>query len=103
MVEYVTAPLTDRKGNVVSDPNTGVPFTRAMLVNNGVLSLDDVYRLAGCGVQKVDNLKDAYREEVRKEMAARQAAKRPSSNATDSTQFGKADEDDPFVSGLFGS
>lgn len=103
MVEYVTAPLTDRKGNVVSDPNTGVPFTRAMLVNNGVLSLDDVYRLAGCGVQKVDNLKDAYREEVRKEMAARQAAKRPSSNATDSTQFGKAEEDDPFVSGLFGS
>lgn len=102
MVEYVSAPLTDRQGKIVSDPITGTPFTRGMLVNNGVLSLDDVYRLAGCGIQKADNLKDAYRDEVRKEMAARQAAKRPSSNATDSTQFGKAEENDPFISGLFG-
>ena len=103
MVEYVSAPLTDRQGKVVSDPITGTPFTRGMLVNNGVLSLDDVYRLAGCGIQKADNLKDAYRDEVRKEMAARQAAKRPSSNATDSTQFGKAEENDPFITGLLGN
>lgn len=103
MVEYVSAPLTDRQGKVVSDPVTGTPFTRGMLVNNGVLSLDDVYRLAGCGIQKADNLKDAYRDEVRKEMAARQAAKRPSSNATDSTQFGKAEENDPFITGLLGN
>lgn len=103
MVEYVSAPLTDRQGKIVSDPITGTPFTRGMLVNNGVLSLDDVYRLAGCGIQKADNLKDAYRDEVRKEMAARQAAKRPSSNATDSTQFGKAEENDPFITGLLGN
>lgn len=103
MVEYVSTPLTDRQGKIVSDPITGTPFTRGMLVNNGVLSLDDVYRLAGCGIQKADNLKDAYRDEVRKEMAARQAAKRPSSNATDSTQFGKAEENDPFITGLLGN
>ena len=103
MVEYVSAPLTDRQGKIVSDPITGTPFTRGILVNNGVLSLDDVYRLAGCGIQKADNLKDAYRDEVRKEMAARQAAKRPSSNATDSTQFGKAEENDPFITGLLGN
>ena len=103
MVEYVSTPLTDRQGKVVTDPITGTPFTRGMLVNNGVLSLDDVYRLAGCGIQKADNLKDAYRDEVRKEMAARQAAKRPSSNATDSTQFGKAEENDPFITGLLGN
>ena len=103
MVEYVSTPLTDRRGKVVTDPVTGTPFTRGMLVNNGVLSLDDVYRLAGCGIQKADNLKDAYRDEVRKEMAARQAAKRPSSNATDSTQFGKAEENDPFITGLLGN
>lgn len=102
MVEYVSAPLTDRQGNVIYDPVTGVPLTKGLLVNNGAMSLDDVYRLAGCGVQKVDNLKQNLRQEVEKEMAARQAAKRPSAKATDSTQFGKAQEDDPFLSGLFG-
>ena len=102
MVEYVSAPLTDRQGNVVYDPVTGMPLTKGVLVNNGAMSLDDVYRLAGCGVQKVDNLKDNYRKEVEKEMAARQAAKRPDAKATDSTKFGKAQEDDPFLSGLMG-
>ena len=102
MVEYVSSPLTDRQGNVVYDPVTGMPLTKGLLVNNGAMSLDDVYRLAGCGVQKVDNLKANLRKEVEKEMAARQAAKRPSAKATDSTQFGKAQEDDPFLSGLLG-
>lgn len=102
MVEYVSTPLTDRQGNIVYDPVTGVPLTKGLLVNNGAMSLDDVYRLAGCGVQKVDNLKQGLRQEVEKEMAARQAAKRPSANATDSTKFGKAQEDDPFLSGLLG-
>ena len=102
MVEYVSQPLTDRQGNVVYDPVTGVPLTKGLLVNNGVMSLDDVYRLSGCGVQKVDNLKQNLRQEVEKEMAARQAAKRPATKATDSTQFGKPQEDDPFLSGLMG-
>lgn len=102
MVEYVSSPLTDRQGNVVYDPVTGMPLTKGLLVNNGAMSLDDVYRLARCGVQKVDNLKENLRKEVEKEMAARQAAKRPSAKATDSTQFGKAQEDDPFLSGLMG-
>lgn len=102
MVEYVSAPLTDRQGNVIHDPVTGAPLTKGLLVNNGAMSLDDVYRLAGCGVQKVDNLKQNLRQEVEKEMVARQAAKRPSAKATDSTKFGKAQEDDPFLSGLLG-
>lgn len=102
MVDFVSQPLTDRQGNVVYDPVTGVPLTKGLLVNNGAMSLDDVYRLAGCGVQKVDNLKQDLRQEVEKEMAARQAAKRPSANATDSTKFNKAQEDDPFLSGLMG-
>ena len=102
MVDYVSSPLTDRQGNIVYDPVTGMPLTKGLLVNNGAMSLDDVYRLAGCGVQKVDNLKDNYRKEVEKEMAARQAAKRPDAKATDSTKFGKAQEDDPFLSGLLG-
>ena len=102
MVEFVSQPLTDRQGMPIVDPVTGMPYTKGLLVNNGALSLDDVYRLAGCGVQKVDNLKADYRKEVEQEMAARQAAKRPKAKATDSTQFGKAEQDDPFLAGLEG-
>lgn len=102
MIDFVQTPLTDRQGKQVINPATGTPFTKGFLVNEGLISLDDVYRLAGCGEQKVDNLKENYRKEVEKEMAARQAAKRPSTSATDATQFGKADDDDPFLSGLFG-
>lgn len=102
MVEYISQPLTDWQGNPVINPATGTAYTKGLLVNNGAMSLDDVYRLAGCGVQKVDNLKADLKKEVEQEMAARQAAKRPSANATNSTQFGKPDEDDPFLSGLIG-
>lgn len=102
MAEYVSQPLTDRQGNPIINPITNTPYTKSFLVNNGLLSLDDVYRLAGCGVQEVDNLKADYRKEVEQEMAARQAAKRPKAKATDSTQFGKAEQDDPFLAGLEG-
>lgn len=100
MVNYLDQPLTDRQGNVVTNPQTGKPYTKGLLVVNGAMSLDEVYRLAGCGEQKVDNLKENYRKEVEKEMAARQAANRPAANATNSTQFNKATEEDPFLSGL---
>lgn len=102
MIEYITAPLKDAKGNDVTDPATGTVLTRGLLVNNGALSLDDVYKLAGCGSIEVDNLKEDLKNEVKKEMEARLAAKRPSSNATDSTQFSKAEENDPFASALLG-
>lgn len=102
MVDFVSQPLTDRQGRLVINPQTGEPYTKGVLVNNGALSLDDVYRLAGCGVQEVDNLKANLKKEVEQEMAARQAAKRLSTNATNSTQFGKAEEDDPFLAGLDG-
>lgn len=102
MVDYINQPLTDRQGNVVINPMTGAPYTKGVLVNNGQLDLDDVYKLAGCGrQQEVETLKANLRKEVENEMAARQAAKRPSSNATNSTQFGKAEQEDPFLAGLF--
>lgn len=102
MIEFVQTPITDANGNVQVNPQTGQPITKGMLVLNGVLSLDDVYALSGAGKVEVDSLKENLRKEVQKEMEARQAAKRPSSNATDSTQFGNADNDDPFVKSLFG-
>lgn len=102
MVEYINQPIVDNLGNPKINPLTGMPYTKGMLVNNGVMTLDDVYRLSGCGVKQVDDLKANLRKEIENEMAARQAAKRPSSNATNSTQFGKAETEDPFLSGLFG-
>lgn len=102
MIEFVQTPITDVNGNVQVNPTTGQPITKGMLVLNGVLSLDDVYALSGAGKVEVDSLKENLRKEVQKEMEARQAAKRPSSNATDSTKFGNAESDDPFVKSLFG-
>ena len=102
MIDYVQSPITDANGNVQVNPQTGKPITKGMLVLNGVLSLDDVYALSGAGKVEVDNLKENLRKEVQKEMEARQAAKRPSSNATDSTQFGSAEADDPFSKALLG-
>ena len=101
MVEFINQPIVDNLGNPKINPLTGTPYTKGMLVNNGVLTLDDVYRLSGCGVKQVDDLKANLRKEIENEMAARQAAKRPSSNATNSTQFGKAEQEDPFLAGLF--
>ena len=102
MIEFVQTPITDANGNVQVNPQTGQPITKGMLVLNGVLSLDDVYALSGAGKVEVDSLKENLRKEVQKEMEARQAAKRPSSNATDSTQFGNAEADDPFSKALLG-
>lgn len=102
MVEYLSQPLVDRQGNPVINPLTGQTYTRAVLVNNGAMSLDEVYRLADCGVQKIDDLKANLRAEIEREYQARQAAKSPAANATDSTQFAKPVQEDPFVAGLLG-
>lgn len=101
MVEFVSQPITDANGQIQYQQN-GEPFTKGMLVSNGALSLDEVYRLVGADNVQVDNLKETLRAEVRKEMEARQAAKRPSANATDSTQFAKPQSKDVFLDALMG-
>ena len=102
MIEFIQTPLYDSRGQMQVNPATGEPLTKGLLVLNGAITLDDVYKLSGAGKVEVENLKQNLRNEVLKEMEARQAAKRPAANATDSTQFGKAEQDDPFMSGLFG-
>lgn len=102
MIDFVQTPITDANGKPVVDPSTGQPLTKALLVINGALSLDDVYTLSGAGKVEVDNLRENLRKEVQKEMEARQAAKRPSANATNSTQFGNAETEDPFITALQG-
>lgn len=103
MTEYINQPLTDNQGNVAINPQTGRPYTKGALVINGTLSLNDIYHIVGGGENsKVNELRAKYQDEVRKEVATRQSAKRSAPKATNSTQFGKANEQDPFLEGLLG-
>ena len=100
MLEYLQRPLLDENGNPAVMPETGQELTRAALVTQGILSLDEVYKIVGGGsaqATKVDSLKEDFKGEVKKEMAAKQGLKRPAASATNSTQFGKSEENDPFA------
>lgn len=99
MIDYINQPMTDASGQIVTDVN-GNPIKRGVMVLNGALSLDDVFSIVGGNEIKVDTLKEQLRNDIRKEMMARQTAKRPAANATDSTKFGKPSDNDPFLSGL---
>ena len=83
----------------------GRPLVRGLQVANGLLTLNDVLSIVGGNTkpeveEKRQILTDELRNEVRKEMSARQAAKSTKQGSTDSTQFDKPAEDDPFLSGL---
>ena len=100
MIAYLSEPLLDDNGKQVIVPGTGQALTRATLITQNLLSLDEVYKIVGGGVTentKVDSLKASLKDEVRKEMAAKQGLKRPAATATNSAQFGKSEENDPFA------
>ena len=100
MIAYLSEPLLDDNGNQVIVPGTGQALTRATLITQNLLSLDEVYKIVGGGTAenaKVDSLKASLKDEVRKEMAAKQGLKRPAATATNSAQFGKSEENDPFA------
>ena len=94
MIEFCKTPVVGPDGQ----PLPGL--TKGHLIVNGYLSLDDAYKLAGCEVDKTNELKAKLKSEVVNEMKARQVAKRPEAKATDSTQFSKPNVKDPFAEGL---
>lgn len=103
MMDWFSQPIVNN-GKEVLDAN-GNPIIRGYLFTNGLISLDDVYNFVGGNVNteladKKQNLTEELRNEVRKEMSARQAAKSTKQGSTDSMQFDKPAEDDPFLSGL---
>lgn len=103
MMDYCSQPIIDpNTGQPVLNPQNGQPLTKGLLVVNGTLSLDDVYKLSGGDSIKTDELRESLRAEITKEMAARQNAKRPAATATNSTQFAKPEANDPFMEGLMG-
>lgn len=103
MMEWFSQPIM-QGGQPALDMN-GNPIVRGYLYTNGLISLDDVYNFVGGNInteldEKKQNLTEELRQEVKKEMSARQAAKSTKQGSTDSTQFDKPAEDDPFLSGL---
>ena len=101
MVNFLSEPLVSN-GVPQTDPQ-GRPLTKMFLVQAGALSYDEVYRAVGGDSFKADAIKEELKTAVANEIAAKQAAKSPSSIATNSTQFAKpATADDEFLSGLAG-
>lgn len=103
MMDWFAQPII-KDGQPILDANNN-PIIRGYLFTNGLISLDDVYNFVGGNTNtgladKKQNLTEELRNEVRKEMSVRQAAKSTKQGTTDSTQFDKPAEDDPFLSGL---
>ena len=103
MMDWFSQPIM-RDGQQVLDAN-GNPIIRGYLFTNGLISLDDVYNFVGGNVntelqEKKQNLTEELRQEVKKEMSARQSAKSTKQGTTDSMQFDKPAEEDPFLEGL---
>lgn len=100
MVEYLSQPLISNGVQQV-DPQ-GNPLTKYFLVQQGVLSLDEVYNSVGGDSLKAEAVKENLKTAVANEIAAKQAAKGGSSIATNSTQFSQPKQaDDDFLAGLF--
>lgn len=100
MIEYLEKPLVSN--GVPQTDAQGRPLTNNFLVNMGVMSYDDVYRLVGGDSFKAEAIKQELKTAVANEIAAKQTAKSPAALATNSTQFAQPKQaDDDFVEGLF--
>lgn len=105
MMDWFAQPLVNRNGRPQLDVN-GNPIPRGVLFASGAISLDDVYNIVGGNIntaaeEKRQAITEELRNEVKKEMSARQAAKPAKQGSTNSMQFGNPDEKtDPFLEGL---
>lgn len=104
MIEWMSQPIVGRDGKPILGYD-GTPLVRGLQVANNLISLDDVLAIVGGNTDtnlesKKQNLTEELRNEVKKEMSARQAAKSTAQGSTNSTQFDKPAEDDPFLDGL---
>ena len=103
MMEWFSQPII-MNGQIARDVN-GNPIVKGYMYANGQITLDEVYNIVGGNVNteladKKQNLTEELRNEVRKEMSARQAAKSTKQGSTNSMQFDKPAEEDPFLEGL---
>lgn len=104
MMDWFAQPIIGQDGKEILDAN-GQPIIKGYLYANKLISLDDVYNFVGGNVpqgeEKRQAITEELRNEVKKEMSARQAAKSTTQGSTNSMQFGNPDEKpDPFLEGL---
>ena len=104
MIEWMSQPILNRDGKPLLGYD-GQPLVRGIQVANKLISLDEVLAIVGGNTDtkledKKQHLTEELRNEVKKEMSARQAAKSTAQGSTNSTQFDKPAEDDPFLDGL---
>ena len=104
MMDWFAQPIIGQDGKEVLDAN-GQPIIKGYLYANKLISLDDVYNFVGGNVpqgeEKRQAITEELRNEVKKEMSARQSAKSTKQGSTNSMQFGNPDEKpDPFLDGL---
>ena len=100
MIDFLEKPLVSN--GIPQTDNSGNTLTNNFLVNMGVLSYDDVYKLVGGESFKAEAVKEELKNAVANEIAAKQTAKSPSALSTNSTQFAKPKQaDDEFIDGLF--
>ena len=104
MIEWMSQPILGKDGRPLVGYD-GQPLVRGIQVANKLISLDEVLAIVGGNTDtkledKKQHLTEELRNEVKKEMSARQAAKSTAQGSTNSTQFDKPAEDDPFLDGL---
>jgi hypothetical protein len=104
MIEWMSQPIIGQDGKPLLGYD-GNPIVRGVQVVNGLITLDNVLAIVGGNTkpeieEKRQNLTEELRNEVRKEMSARQAAKSTKQGSTDSMQFDKPAETDSFLEGL---
>lgn len=101
MIDYLNQQIVSN--GVPQTDNNGRPLTKFFALQNGIITLDDVFNAVGGDSLKADAIKQELKAAVANEIAAKQSAKSPASLATNSTQFAQPKEaDDDFAAGLLG-
>ena len=101
MIDYLSQQIVSN--GVPQTDNAGNPLTRFFALQNGIITLDDVFSSVGGDSLKADAIKQELKTAVANEIAAKQNAKSPASLATNSTQFAQPKTaDDDFAAGLLG-
>lgn len=90
MVNWMEKPVKLQDGSVIK---------QGYLITNGIISLDDVYRLAGGDTIDPSGLADKVKKQTLAEVANKQSAARGKAAATNAKQFAPA-KDDPFTEGM---
>lgn len=80
-------------------PN-GQQIRRGELVVNGLMSLEDVYKLIGGGAVDPKTIQEQTRKQTLAEISSKQRAQRLAGGSTDSKQFGSGDKEDDFLDGF---